>query len=52
MLNILLELTRAGEFGDPLTLAELRETVASRWGVVKSARVEGNMCFLVVRHAG
>ena len=45
-------LHRAGEFGDPLTLAELRETVAGRWGVVESAHVEGNMCFLVVRHAG
>jgi len=45
-------LHRAGEFGPPQTLDELCETVAGRWGVVESTRVEGNMSFLVVRHAG
>ena len=45
-------LHRAGEFGAPQTLDELCEKVAGRWGVVESARVEGNMSFLVVRHAG
>jgi SAM-dependent methyltransferase len=45
-------LHRAGEFDVPLTLDELCETVSSRWGVVESTRVVGNMSFLVVRHAG
>jgi len=45
-------LHRAGEFGPPQTLDELCETVAGRWGVVESTRVQGNMSFLVVRHAG
>jgi ubiquinone/menaquinone biosynthesis C-methylase UbiE len=45
-------LHRARELGAPLTLDELRETVAGRWAVVESMTVEGNMCFLVVRHAG
>ena len=45
-------LHRAGEFGAPQTLDELCEKVAGRWGVVESAHVEGNMSFLVVRHAG
>jgi hypothetical protein len=25
---------------------------AGRWGVVESTTVEGNMCFMVIRHAG
>lgn len=45
-------LHRTGELGPPLTPGELRETVAGRWAVVESMAVEGNMCFLVVRHAG
>jgi hypothetical protein len=45
-------LHRAGELGAPLTRDELREAVAGRWAVVESMTVEGNMCFLVVRHAG
>jgi SAM-dependent methyltransferase len=45
-------LHRAGEFGPPLTLEEHREKVAGRWGVVESTRTEGNMSFLLVRHAG
>ena len=45
-------LQRVGELGPPLTLDEFRETVAGRWGVVESTTIEGNMCFLVVRHAG
>lgn len=45
-------LYRAGELGAPMTVDELRETVAARWAVIESAAVEGNMCFLVVRHGG
>lgn len=45
-------LHRAGELGTPLTLDQLRETVAGQWAVIESERLEGNMCFLVVRHAG
>jgi SAM-dependent methyltransferase len=45
-------LQRVGELGPPLALDELRETIAGRWGAIESTTVEGNMCFLVVRHAG
>lgn len=45
-------LHRAGELDAPLTADELRETVAGRWAVIESMSLEGNMCFLVVRHAG
>jgi hypothetical protein len=45
-------LHRAGELDEPMTLEELRGAVAGGWGEVESTRVEGNMCFLVVRHAG
>ncbi len=45
-------LQRAGELDRPMTLEELRTTMAGEWGEVESVRVEGNMCFLVVRHAG
>ena len=45
-------LHRAGELGPPLTLDQLRETVAGHWAVIESESLEGNMCFLVVRHAG
>lgn len=45
-------LHRAGELAAPLTLDELSQTVAGRWAAVESMSLEGNMCFLVVRHAG
>ena len=45
-------LHRAGELAAPLTPEELQETVAGRWATVESMRIEGNMCFLVVRHGG
>ena len=45
-------LHRAGELGSPFTLDELGETVAGRWAVIESKTVEGNMCFMVLRHAG
>jgi SAM-dependent methyltransferase len=45
-------LHRTGEFGKPMTADELCARVCGRWGVVESMSVEGNMCFLVVRHAG
>jgi SAM-dependent methyltransferase len=45
-------LHRMGELAAPVTPDELRARVAGRWGVVESTRVEGNMCFLVIRHAG
>lgn len=45
-------LHRAGELAAPLTVDQLRETVAGEWAVIESVRLEGNMCFLVVRHAG
>ena len=45
-------LHRSGELAAPVTPDELRERVAGGWGVVESTKVEGNMCFVVVRHAG
>jgi SAM-dependent methyltransferase len=45
-------LHRVGEFGTPLTCEALSETVAGSWGRIESSRVEGNMAYLVVRHAG
>jgi SAM-dependent methyltransferase len=45
-------LHRAGELGAPLTPDELRDTVAGGWARTESLSVEGNMCFLVVRHTG
>jgi hypothetical protein len=45
-------LHRMGELGPPVTRDELCERLAGGWGVVESTRVEGNMCFVVVRHAG
>jgi ubiquinone/menaquinone biosynthesis C-methylase UbiE len=49
--NYMSVLHRIGELAAPLTPDELRARVAGRWGVVESTKVEGNMCFLVVRHA-
>ena len=40
-------LHRAGELGPPLTVDELRDVIASGWGLVESMTVEGNMCFIV-----
>jgi len=45
-------LHRIGELAAPVTPDELRARVAGQWGIVESTKVEGNMCFLVVRHAG
>ena len=45
-------LHRVGELGSPLTIDDLQLRVAGRWAVVESMKVEGNMCFMVVRHAG
>ncbi len=45
-------LHRAGELAAPVTVDELQRRVAGRWAVVESAAVQGNMCYLVVRHAG
>lgn len=45
-------LHRAGELAAPLTLEQLCETVAGQWAIIESVSLEGNMCFLVVRHAG
>jgi SAM-dependent methyltransferase len=45
-------LHRMGELAAPVTLDEFRVRVADRWGVVESTKVEGNMGFLIVRHAG
>jgi hypothetical protein len=41
-------LHRMGELAAPVTRDELGAKAAGRWGVVESATVEGNMCFLVV----
>ena len=41
-----------GELGPPFTVDELRQTVASEWAIIESMSVEGNMCFIVARHAG
>jgi hypothetical protein len=45
-------LHKAGELAAPLTADQLQARVAGQWGVVESARTEGNMCFVTVRHAG
>jgi SAM-dependent methyltransferase len=45
-------LHRTGEFGVPLTAEQVCDTIAGGWGRVESLRVEGNMAFVVVRHAG
>jgi SAM-dependent methyltransferase len=45
-------LHRLGELGPPQSFDELRHGAAGDWGTLESARVEGNMCFLVIRHAG
>jgi len=45
-------LHRAGELGPPFTVDELRDVIASGWAAVESMTVEGNMCFVVARHAG
>lgn len=45
-------LHRAGELGRPRTAEALGPMVAQDWGEVDSCRVEGNVCFMVVRHAG
>jgi SAM-dependent methyltransferase len=45
-------LHRAGELASPVTREQLCEMVAGRWAVIESASLEGNMCFLVARHAG
>jgi SAM-dependent methyltransferase len=43
---------RTGELGVPLTRAQAAEMAAGAWGRVESFRLEGNMAFVVVRHAG
>ena len=45
-------LYRAGELASPVTREQLCEMVAGRWAVIESVSLEGNMCFLVARHAG
>jgi len=45
-------LHRSGELGPPLTVDELRHLVADGWAMVESVTLEGNMCFIVARHAG
>jgi hypothetical protein len=45
-------LHRLGELAAPATPDELEARVAGAWGVVESRAIEGNMCFLVVRHGG
>ena len=45
-------LHRLGELAAPATPDELHSRVAGEWGVVESTMLEGNMCFMVVRHAG
>jgi len=45
-------LHRLGELAAPMSLEDLYRSAAGGWGVVESANVEGNMCYLVVRHAG
>jgi len=48
--SYLAALHRIGELASPVTLDELRARVAGQWGIVESTKVEGNMCFLVIRH--
>jgi SAM-dependent methyltransferase len=45
-------LHRFGELSTPVSVEELGERVSRKWGHVESTRLEGNMCFMVVRHAG
>jgi hypothetical protein len=45
-------LHRAGELARPWEPDRLQETVTAGWGVVESVRIEGNMCYLVIRHSG
>lgn len=45
-------LHRTGELAAPWTAESLVHAVPAGWGVVESTVVEGNLCFLVIRHAG
>jgi len=45
-------LYRVGELAKPWTVEQLKRTVAAGWGAIESTRVDGNMCFMVIRHAG
>ena len=45
-------LHRTGEFSVPMTREELGEALAASWGRIESSRMEGNMAYIVVRHAG
>ena len=45
-------LHRAGELGVPLTRDEALDMMIGDWGLIESCEVEGNMMFVVVRHAG
>lgn len=42
-------LHRMGELAAPITRDELCARLSEPWGVVESAKMEGNMCFLVVK---
>ena len=44
-------LHRAGELGLPLTRDEALDMMIGDWGLIESCEVEGNMTFVVVRHA-
>jgi hypothetical protein len=33
-----------------MTVETLHARVVGQWGVIESSRLEGNMCFCVVRH--
>jgi SAM-dependent methyltransferase len=45
-------LHRAGELREPWMLHDLERAATGSWGVVESSRVEGNMCYMVIRRSG
>lgn len=45
-------LHRTGELGTSITLDQATAMVAGTWGTIESVRLEGNMAFVVARHAG
>lgn len=45
-------LHQAGELAAPRTVNEVHEMITRAHGIVESTKLEGNMCFLIVRYPG